>query len=127
MKRGRTDNNNDELELPKKQRPDKNLIGAAAACSTRSRRDSPSEKAATPDTLNIVDGNSGSDELHSVNKLEASIDCSNCSPSAVDTRQFADTRQSSGEDCPLVPISKSTSEMAVSGTTVTGSEPYSVR
>ncbi|RWR94277.1 serine/threonine-protein phosphatase 4 regulatory subunit 3-like protein isoform X1 [Cinnamomum micranthum f. kanehirae] len=129
LKRRCTDNNNEELELPKKQRLDKNMIGAAASCSTLSCGDSPGKKAeaATPDTLHTAEGNNGSAEQHSVNKLDDSRDSSNCSPNDADTRQCEDLRQSSGEDCPLVPISKSTSEMAVSGTTVNGSEPYSVR
>ena len=52
--------------------------------------------------------------------LDDSRDSSNCSPNAADTRQCEDLRQSSGEDCPLVLISKSTLEMVVSGTTVNG-------
>lgn len=129
LKRRCTDNNNEELELPKKQRLDKNMIGADASCSTLSCGDSPGKKseAATPESLHTAEANNGSAEQHSVNKLDDSRDSSSCSPNTADTRQCEDLRQSSGEDCPLVPISKSTSEMAVSGTTVNGSEPYSVR
>eukprot|EP00268_Persea_americana_P059089 TRINITY_DN7216_c0_g2_i7.p1 TRINITY_DN7216_c0_g2~~TRINITY_DN7216_c0_g2_i7.p1 ORF type:complete len:893 (-),score=145.01 TRINITY_DN7216_c0_g2_i7:577-3255(-) len=129
LKRRCTDNNNEELELPKKQRVDKNMIGAAASCSTLSCGDSSGKKAeaATQDTLHTAEGNNGSAEQHSVNKLDDSRDSSDCLPNAADTRQCEDLKQSSEEDCPLVPISKSTSEMAVSGTTVNGSEPYSVR
>ncbi|XP_058076117.1 uncharacterized protein LOC131224775 isoform X2 [Magnolia sinica] len=116
-----TDNTNEELEPVKKHRLEKNSNGGnvAAACSTCNHAEPPSTRPVTPKSPITDDGKSSSDEPDS-EKEDTVSSSSNCLPDAVDTRQ------STGEDCPAMPISNSTSEMA-NGANVTGSEPYSVR
>ncbi|XP_043720303.1 serine/threonine-protein phosphatase 4 regulatory subunit 3-like isoform X2 [Telopea speciosissima] len=117
----------EELELTKKQRVDKNSKDGAvsAMTSTPSHAASPSKKVTS--TMHIIthtpDGKTSSDqENHGEKEPAAPRSCSNCVPNA------SGTRQSSGDDCPLIaPNGNNSSEMAVNGTNVTGSEPYSVR
>lgn len=120
-----TDGKNAVLEQAKKQRLDKNLNGGSlavvTASCTNSHGDSPSKKTAQPDSLHSADGTGDPVKPHSESECKVSRDRSTCSPNS------ADGRQMSGEDCPLVPINNSTSEMAVNGTAASGSEPYSVR
>ncbi|XP_042512288.1 serine/threonine-protein phosphatase 4 regulatory subunit 3-like [Macadamia integrifolia] len=117
----------EELELTKKQRLDKNSKDGdvSARTSTPSHAASPCKKVTS--TTRIIthapDSKSSSDqENHSEKEPAAPRSCSNCVPNA------SGTRQSSGDDCPLIaPNGNNSSEIAVNGTNVTGSEPYSVR
>ncbi|KAJ4956492.1 hypothetical protein NE237_013275 [Protea cynaroides] len=118
----------EEVELPKKQKLDKKSKDGAvsAMCSTPSHAASPSKKVSS--TMHVItriaDGKSSSDqENHAEKESAAPRSCSNCVPNA------SSTRQSSGDDCPLIAPNNnnSSSEMAVNGSNVTGSEPYSVR
>ncbi|KAJ4969136.1 hypothetical protein NE237_015837 [Protea cynaroides] len=109
--------NEEELELTKKQRLDKNSKDGAA---------SPGKK--VTNTMRIItrtpDSKSSSgQENHGDKEPAAPRSCSNCVPNA------SGTKQSSGDDCPLIAPNgnSSPSEMAVNNTNVTGSEPYSVR
>ncbi|XP_077217272.1 uncharacterized protein LOC143851645 [Tasmannia lanceolata] len=124
------DNNDEELQIIKKHKLDKNPNGGVTvACSACTNVDSSGKKSATPCSPHTVDGNkgsndgnNGSNELHSEKELMVSKNCSNCSPNT------PDTRQSSGEeDDPLMPINNTPSEIGVNAPNVAGSEPYSVR
>ncbi|KAF8401344.1 hypothetical protein HHK36_012278 [Tetracentron sinense] len=111
----------EELELTKKHRLDKNFDGVVDAIdSSLSHAASPSKKTTTTTdtTAHTPCESSSSDE-----EPAASRSCSNC------LSNISDTKQSNGEDCPLIPpiSNNSTSEIAVNGANVAGSEPYSVR
>nr|DAD38239.1 TPA_asm: hypothetical protein HUJ06_008880 [Nelumbo nucifera] len=116
-----------ELELTKKHRLDKNPKDTAissVASSTLSHGSLAGRKVtATCLASRTPDGNGSSDEeIHGDKDPAVPRGCSNCSPNN------SGTRQSSGEDCSLIPPNgNNSSEMAVNGANVTGSEPYSVR
>ncbi|XP_019054595.1 PREDICTED: serine/threonine-protein phosphatase 4 regulatory subunit 3-like isoform X2 [Nelumbo nucifera] len=118
----------EEIELTKNPRVDRKLKDSdtAAASATLNHASLPRNKVTT--TIHVTartsEGNdSSSDEETNVDKEHAvPRSCSNYLPNN------SGSRQSSGEDCPLIPSnSNSTSEMAINGANVTGSEPYSVR
>eukprot|EP00262_Sarcandra_glabra_P022238 TRINITY_DN9807_c1_g1_i1.p1 TRINITY_DN9807_c1_g1~~TRINITY_DN9807_c1_g1_i1.p1 ORF type:complete len:677 (+),score=95.85 TRINITY_DN9807_c1_g1_i1:98-2032(+) len=114
-----THSNGEDLERTKKHKPDKNstegtdtIAIAGSNCSS---------KANVSHTPHTTDDKDCSCEDHTENEPLVPINFSKCLPNATDIRE------SSSEDCPLIPISNSTSEVAVKGGNVTGSEPYPVR
>ncbi|KAF8394654.1 hypothetical protein HHK36_020870 [Tetracentron sinense] len=115
----RKSNTRKEHELTKKHRLDKTLKDGVVDAA------SPNKKTFTTEhTTHTPDGSSGSDEeTHGEKEPAAPRSCSNCLSNTSDTRHL------NGEDCALIPPNGniSTSEMALNGANVTGSEPYSVR
>ncbi|XP_043709289.1 serine/threonine-protein phosphatase 4 regulatory subunit 3-like isoform X3 [Telopea speciosissima] len=117
-----------ELELTKKQRLDKNSIDGSVSIISATPTHAASHGKKVTSTMRIItrtpDTKSSSDQENHIEKEPtAPRSCSNCVPNA------SGTRQSSGDDCPLLAPNgnNSPSEMTVNGTNVTGSEPYSVR
>ncbi|XP_042517285.1 serine/threonine-protein phosphatase 4 regulatory subunit 3-like isoform X1 [Macadamia integrifolia] len=118
----------EELELTKKQRLDKNSKDGVVSTISATPSHAASHGKKVTGTMRIItrtpDTKSSSDQENHVEKEPtAPRSCSNCVPNA------SGTRQSSGDDCPLMApnSNNSPSELAVNGTNVTGSEPYSVR
>lgn len=119
-KRNSPDGQQEDSEPTKKQRldqqPNDGKIPVAAACSTCSQVDLPSEDAAAAYATEGTGGNS--DDNGTEKESAARENCSNCLSETVDTRQPR------GEDCQSTPISTSPQDMAGN---VAGSEPYPVR
>lgn len=122
----RKSSSEDENELKKKRRPDKKssqedttIAPSSSTCNieaTENKENHVSKHSIPQASVRDSDSNEEANEKNEVSSLE-------CLPNA------ADTRQASGDDCPLTPPKGSNSplELASNGANITASEPYSVR
>lgn len=119
-KRNSPDSQQEKSELSKKPRlgqPNDGEISVVAAC----QGDLPTQDISAVPLAGDTGGNSNGSSTGK--EGAAGENRSSCLSNAVDSRQ------PSGEECPSIPISNSSQEMAVnnSGAKVAGSEPYPVR
>ncbi|XP_068659853.1 uncharacterized protein [Aristolochia californica] len=109
-------NDEEQFELTKKRRIEKNTNGGTRTivgpCSTCSGGSSPSKKVVSSNNPRVRDENSGPDQASGETSSGTTRNCAKCSPDAAEMRQTE------------IPISNSSAETAAK---VTGSVPYSVR
>lgn len=121
----RKSSSEDENELKKKRRMDKSLredsviATSSSTCSpgaAQNKENHVSKHSIPQPSVRDCDSNEEAKDKNDVLRSE-------CLPNA------SDTRQSSGDDCPLTPPKGSNSplELASNGANITASEPYSVR